>query len=176
MSQQLLDNTQISSAQDGQSENLPSQVSQPPPPQREIDTHTAHKSFIDPQVYFQNIFKANVVWSTTDPAGKLLIFWQLHPDDINPVIKYLSPLYHMWKGSMVVNLRVMGSAFHAGLLSCVALPPDVHPLDLVETKGWTAYNWHAIDPKCQEMIEVTIPDINQGMFHYTDNNLSLIHI
>lgn len=169
MSQQILDNTQISSAEDGQVASLPSQVSQPPPPQREMDTHTAHKNFIDPQLYFQNIFKADVLWSTSDPSGKLLVYWQLHPHDINPLLAYLTPLYHMWKGGMSVQMRVMGSAFHAGLLAGVALPPDVHPESLVENKGWTAYNWHAIDPKCQDMIEIDVPDINQGMFHYTDD-------
>lgn len=169
MSQNILDNTTISSAEDGQSQPLPQQVSQPPPPQREMDTHTAHKNFIDPQLYFQNIFKADVLWSTSDPSGKLLVYWQLHPNDINPLISYLTPLYHMWKGSMSVQMRIMGSAFHAGLLAGVALPPDVHPTSLVENRGWTAYNWHAIDPKCQEMIEVDVPDINQGMFHYTDD-------
>lgn len=169
MSQQILDNTQISSAEDGQVASLPPQVSQPPPPQREMDTHTAHKNFIDPQLYFQNIFKADVLWSTSDPSGKLLVYWQLHPHDINPLLAYLTPLYHMWKGGMSVQMRVMGSAFHAGLLAGVALPPDVHPESLVENRGWTAYNWHAIDPKCQEMIEIDIPDINQGMFHYTDD-------
>ncbi|APG78385.1 hypothetical protein 2 [Hubei picorna-like virus 69] len=167
MSQPLLDEQKITSVQDAPGVNLPPSIDGPPIPTNEVWHHTGHKNVIDPQVYEQNIFVATVEWSVNDEAGKLLWVSEVNAQS-NPLTSFLSGMYHYYKGGFVYMIKVMGSAFHAGQVSLTVLPPDANPTELSGTRGWTAYNWVAVDPKHIGPIEVEVRDVNQGSFHFTD--------
>nr|WPV63555.1 MAG: capsid protein [Wufeng shrew picorna-like virus 26] len=166
----VLENASISSGDDGNVPSHPSNTIIPGPPTSEIAKHTHHLNSIDRQIYEQNIFKSTVVWSTSDPPGKLLAWWALTPESINSLVGHLSKMFKCWKGGMKVLLKVHGSAFHAGMASAVALPPDELPEKASIGRRWTAYNWHGVDPKSTDTIEIIVPDICQGAFHYIEKD------
>lgn len=165
----ILNDQTIKSTDDGSAASFPTKMDAPPPPTSEILRHTGAINTIDPQIYVQNIKKTSVNWSVVDERGKVLATFKCHPSNMGAIVQHQMPQYHFWKGDMKVLVRVMGTAYQAGQGVLVEMPPGVDVYEVAASGDYTGYNWVAFDVKDTELIEITIRDVNQGMFHYVDD-------
>lgn len=164
----ILNDQTITSVDDGSSPSFPTKVDAPSPPTREMMQHTGAINSIDPQIYDQNIKHGSVNWSVIDERGKLLITIRCHPENMGPHTNYLQTEYHFWTGDMIVLWRIMGTAYQAGQVVAVELPPGVDPAKVANSGDYSGYNWVALDVKDPHMAKLEIRDVNQGEFHYVD--------
>lgn len=164
-----MDDNKITSVETASEISLPSNVDPAEPSPREAIIHAGSSNKLDPQIYQQNIHRTTLTWSTNDQPGHLLWWTPLSPRDINPIVSHMADCYHMWVGDAVYEIKIAGTSFHAGMLTVVELPPNVHPNDLAGTRDYSAYNWRGIDAKNPNLEGFSIRDVRQVAFHYLDN-------
>ncbi|AOC55052.1 capsid protein [Wabat virus] len=168
-----MDDTHITSVETAQEISLPSNVDPPEPSPREAIIHIGASNRLDPQIYQQNIHRTTLTWSTNDQPGTLLWWAALTPRDINPIVSHMADCYHVWTGDAVYEVKIAGTSFHAGMLTVVELPPNVHPNDLAGTRDYSAYNWKGIDAKNPTLEGFSVRDVRQTTFHYVDDEQNI---
>lgn len=174
----ILNDKEITSVDDGTQNPFPTRVDAPPPPKAEQLKHTGAHNIIDPQIYDQNVKIRSLTWSVTDERGKLLAKIPVHPENMGEFTKYIQPMYHYWSGGMCIELRIMGTAYQAGQLVLVEIPPDADVEAIALSGDYTGYNWVALDVKDPALIHMHVRDVNQGTFHYVKkiNNFDPLNI
>lgn len=174
----ILNDKEITSVQDGTTNEFPTNVDAPPPPKSEQTKHTGAHNQIDPQIYHQNVKIRSLNWSVTDERGKVLAVIPVSPQNMGRFVEYLQPMYHYWSGGMMIELRVMGTAYQAGQVALIELPPDADAYEVATTGDYTGYNWVALDVKDPALVSIHCRDVNQGTFHYVSkqNNFGPLNI
>lgn len=164
-----MNDNETTSTESGSSSSLPSLVDTRTPPKSEPQTHVGVVNSLDPTLFLQNIHNTTFTWSTNDQPGTLLWYTSLQPKNINPLISHLADMYHYWTGGAEYEIKIAGTSFHAGMLTIVELPPQVHPTTLTGTRDYSAYNWHGIDAKNPSLEGFHVRDVRQTAFHFIDN-------
>lgn len=175
----LTDDNQITSVDNGQLPSFPDIVDQPEPPRSEPQRHTGVFNTYDPVLKLQNIFTAELTWSTNDQPGTIIWYAPLHPKYMSLPMQHLAAMYTYWSGDIIYTIKIAGTAFHAGALTVVELPPSESPLSFAGSKAYTVYNWTMIDAKNPSLEGFRVRDVRQGAFHYIDRkaeSLSTIDI
>lgn len=166
----LTDNNQITSVDNGETTSFPTVVDQPEPPRSEPQRHVGVSNSYDRTLNMQNVFTAEFTWSTNDQSGTVLWYTELHPRRMSPPMQHLASMYTYWAGDVFYTVKIAGTAFHAGALTMVEVPPSIHPTTLAGTKDYTIYNWVMIDAKNPSLEGFRIRDVRQGAFHYIDRD------
>lgn len=162
----ILNDKEITAIDDGAANQFPAQVDAPPPPKSEQQRHTGARNLIDPHIYKQNVKIRSVNWSVTDERGKVLAVIEVHPDNMGAFVEYLQGMYHYWSGGVLIEVRVMGTAYQAGQIVLVEIPPEADAYAIAASGDYTGYNWVALDVKDPALVGMHCRDVNQGAFHY----------
>lgn len=140
----------------------------PGPPPSEAISHVGEANSIDPLLYKQNLWCASFPWKVGDQVGKCLWWIPIHPSSYNKIMSHLARIYNCWAGDATISIKVAGTGFHAGLLTMVRLPPNIHPNSMSGTKDWTAFPWEAYDPKMLEVASIQARDQRPVSYHYNE--------
>nr|WPV63518.1 MAG: capsid protein [Wufeng shrew picorna-like virus 8] len=135
----------------------------------DVVPHTGQFNNYDPILNEQFIATANITWSTSQLPGTLLWSTRIHPDNCNQFIKHISQMYNAWAGSLDFRLKIAGTGFHAGALMVVRLPPNIDPTTLSTLSDVTAFEYALIDPKQLSVVDRSIMDQRNILYHYRNN-------
>lgn len=150
--------------------NIVSSIAAPPADSStDMVPHTGQFNNYDPILGEQFIATANITWSTSQLPGTLLWSTRIHPDNCNQFIKHISQMYNAWAGSLDFRLKIAGTGFHAGALMVVRLPPNINPTDLTSLSDVTAFEYALVDPKQLSVVDRTIMDQRNILYHYRNN-------
>jgi hypothetical protein len=115
---------------------------------------------------------ANVTWSTTQSPGTILWSTPVTPLRGNIIMSYLAGIFNCWAGGLDFQMKVAGTAFHAGSIGIGRLPPNINPSKFKNTSQLGTFEYNVIDPKQLEAVSKDMPDQRNIMFHYMDDDLT----
>lgn len=119
------------------------------------------------KLYTHDFHLANIVWNTSDTAGKVIFTKRLSPFEMFSQCKYMMRLYNEWRGGFVFTVSIAGTGFQGGRLMATWLPPNYIGEESAFTKEFlTTFSSNMFDVKSQESMSFVCQDQLQVGFHY----------
>lgn len=134
---------------------------------------------IDQWFYVQERWIRNIEWTTSDHIGRMLWHTPINPLVMDANLAHICKLYNAWIGSFQFCFKICGTGFHAGMITFVKTPPNLHPSRITNPALFSTQPWNGMDPKMIEMGSIYGRDIRQNKFHYmqaSDNVSELMTI
>lgn len=138
----------------------------PAGPPQEIPVHTGQFNTFDIKISEQWVPTDVIIWSVNQPSGVLLWSRPIHPTYSNPLLSYMGGIYNAWGGSIDYRFKVAGTAFHAGAIAIVRIPPNRNPNEFNSPADWGAFEYMVIDPKTMETFAMGVSDQRPIAYHY----------
>lgn len=142
-----------------------SQIGNPGPPTSTAVAGTAANPGLEQYLATNWITVATFIWTVGLAPGTLMWSCPISPD-IHPILAYLSALYNSWAGPLEFLVKVAGTAFHAGALKIVRLPPNIPPETYNTAQDTDYFEWGVIDPKTLEVVARSVADQRRMNYHY----------
>jgi len=118
--------------------------------------------------YMKNQFLglSTFTWSVNDLPGAVKFAAPIAPKNANYIISYLSGMFNCWAGGLDYEMKVAGTALHAGALGITRIPPNIDYRKLKTVNNFTAFEYSVIDPKTLEAVNRHVTDQRPIMYHY----------
>jgi len=114
------------------------------------------------------LVKGTFPWSTSDPVGKILFMFENHPSECNWLVDYFSKVFVAWLGFMMLEIRILGTAFMGGSLAFVLVPPTFTRAQVaaMTREDLSIFDYVEVDPKDINTMSFSMKDFRPQHFHY----------
>lgn len=122
------------------------------------------------QHVFTHQFRVDAIdWATTDPVGKILRIYEMHPKN-HPYTRLLYQNYLYWAGTFKDTFQVNGTGLCGGKLRILKVPPHItnDQLNSMTIDQLSFFDAVDVDPKILAAITIGYDDINTERAHRRD--------
>lgn len=121
---------------------------------------------LDQHMYTHQFRVDSIDWSVTDPVGKKLRVYEMHPNS-HPYTKILAPYYLYWAGVFADDYQVNGTGLCGGKIRVIKIPPHVsrQDIDAMTIDELSFFDAIDIDPKVLSTVTIEYDDINTERAH-----------
>lgn len=137
-------------------------------------------------------YMGEIVWNTTSPSGTVLLSKRIYPRMLASVttdssysppmvyshggpLNYCSHLFTMWRGSLVLHLKFIKTAFHTGRIQIIWSPTE-ESLVTAPTISNSMYALrHILDIRDQDEYTVNLPYLLRSQYLPTDVGTNVLY-